>query len=95
MKDIRIYDTAAIRNAASTIDTKAKKFKQSSETINNIVTAFQNWDDDVNTGYVARCKSELKPTMANVSDLMDSYSKFLVEAAEAIEKYINDNKQSV
>lgn len=95
MGDRRVYDTAAIRGAASDIEAKAKVFKSSADKVDNIVTTFQNWEDDVNVRYVERYKSELKPTLEEVRRLMESYAKFLESAAEAIENYVKQNQNAL
>lgn len=95
MADRRVYDTAAIRGAANDIEAKAKIFKGSADKVDNIVTTFQNWEDDVNVSYVARYKSDLKPTLEEVRRLMEAYANFLESAAEAIETYVKQNQNAL
>ncbi len=95
MADRRVYDTAAIRSAANDIEAKAKVFKSSADKVDNIVTTFQNWEDDVNVSCVARYKSELKPTLEEVRRLMEAYANFLESAAEAIENYVKQNQNAL
>ena len=95
MADVRKYDTAAMRNASDDIDSKAKTFRSSAEAVDNIVTTFQNWEDEVNKSYVARYKSELKPCLEEVRKLMESYAKYLEGAAEAIEEFVKKNANSL
>lgn len=93
---VRHFDTAAMRRAASDIRARLREYKNASDEIDTTVNSLKSyWDDPVNQAFVSRYNKDLKETANNVYNLMEQYAKFLDAAADAYDKAIKTGSASI